>query len=351
MTKKIISLLLGSLFLFLNACDEKSIPEPIDVEENNAVDSTFAKGADVSWLTEMEVAGRKFYNADGEETDCIALLNSLGMNSIRLRVWVDPSDGWNNAQDVLVKALRAKNFGMRIMIDFHYSDTWADPVKQSKPVAWENLSFDELKMAVASHTSEVLNLLKTHNITPDWVQVGNETRNGMLWDDGKASDSMANYAALNNAGYDAVKSVFPDCKVIVHINNGFDGSRFRYIFDGLKNNGGKWDVIGLSVYPYWFTTENDWENCNKDCLDNMNELVSRYGKEVMVVECGIAWDMAETAKRFLSDLIAKTKSVNNGKGTGVFYWEPQAYASWKEYQQGAFDDAGRPTVAMDAFKE
>ena len=309
----------------------------------------FANGADVSWLTQMEASGKKFYNASGTQTECMALLKSLGMNAIRLRVWVNPSGGYNNAADVLVKARRANDLGMRLMIDFHYSDTWADPGHQTKPAAWTSLSLADLKSALATHTTDVLTLLKNNGITPEWVQVGNETSNGMLWDTGKASVSMANYAALTTAGYDAVKAVFPDCKVIVHLNNGYNNTTFRWIFDGLKNNGGKWDVIGLSVYPTWYTTANDWTNCNIATLANMNDMVSRYGKEVMVVECGMSWDSPVACKNFLTDLITKTKSVTGGKGLGVFYWEPECYGNWQGYSLGAFDNSGKPTIAMDAF--
>lgn len=319
-------------------------------ETKNSSVTTFAAGADVSWITQMEAAGKKFYTADGIQTEGMALLKSLGMNSIRLRVWVNPTDSWCNAVDLLVKAKRANDLGMRIMVDFHYSDSWADPGKQTKPAAWTTLNLVDLKTAVGNHTRDVLTLLKNNNITPEWVQVGNETGNGMLWETGKASVSMANYAALNNAGYDAVKEVFPTAKVIVHLHNGYDNGLFRWIFDGLKNNGGKWDVIGMSLYPSWYKTVNDWQNANKDCLTNMNDMVVRYGKEVMVVECGMSWDNAATAKLFLTDLIAKTKSVTGGKGTGVFYWEPQCYGNWQGYSLGAFDNSGKPTVAMDAFK-
>ena len=161
----------------------------------------FALGADVSWLTEMEAAGRFFYTREGQQKECIALLKELGMNSIRLRVWVNPSGGWNGVNDLLIKAKRAHNLGMRLMIDFHYSDNWADPGKQTKPAAWPSLSFADLQKAVYNHTFEVLNVLKTNGITPEWVQVGNETGDGMLWEDGKASKSMSNYAKLNNSGY------------------------------------------------------------------------------------------------------------------------------------------------------
>lgn len=317
--------------------------------KNNDTNGTFANGADVSWLTHMEASGKKFYSNAGVQTECLTLLKSLGINSIRLRVWVNPGAGWNNAADVLVKAKRANDLGLRLMIDFHYSDTWADPGHQTKPAAWTNYSLDELKTAVASHTSEVLNMLKNNNITPELVQVGNETGNGMLWETGKASVSMANYAGLTTAGYDAVKSVFPTCKVIVHLHNGYDNGLFRWIFDGLKNNGGKWDVIGMSLYPSWYTVANDWQAANNACLANMNDMVTRYGKEVMIVECGMSWDAPTATKSFLTDLITKTKSVKNGKGTGVFYWEPQSYGQWQGYTLGAFDNSGKPTIAMDAF--
>ena len=341
----ILFILLGFGFLIYPTGCKKS--DPVDNPTDTIkTDTTFCKGADVSWVTQMESSGKKFYNSTGTETECMTLLKSLGMNSIRLRVWVNPTDGWCNTADLLVKALRAKNLGMRIMIDFHYSDTWADPSKQTKPAAWPSLSFTDLKTAVSTHTTDVLTTLKNNGITPQWVQVGNETGNGMLWEDGKASTNMANYAALNNAGYDAVKAVFPTAKVIVHIQNGNDNSLFRWIFDGLKNNGGKWDVIGMSLYP----STSDWSTYNTQCLANMNDMVSRYSKEVMIVECGMSWDSPTVCKSFLTDLIAKTKTVTNGKGLGVFYWEPESYGNWNNYTLGAFDNTGKPTAAMDAFK-
>lgn len=326
------------------------IEDPKDTTVIIPTTDSLAKGADVSWVTQMEASGKKFYNTAGTEMECMALLKSLGMNTIRLRVWVNPTANWNNTADVLVKAKRASALGMRIMIDFHYSDTWADPTSQTKPAAWTNLSFADLKTAVATHTTEVLNALKTNNIKPEWVQVGNETSNGMLWNDGKASVSMKNYADLTNAGYDAVKAVFPTAKVIVHLNNGQNNATFRWLFDGLKANGAKWDVIGMSVYPAWFIPANDWATCNTQVLANMNDMVSRYGKEVMIVECGMSWDSTSASKSFLTDLIAKTRSVTGKKGLGVLYWEPECYNNWQSYSLGAFDNTGKPTAALDAFK-
>jgi arabinogalactan endo-1,4-beta-galactosidase len=293
----------------------------------------------------MEAAGKKFYSSTGSEQDCLALLKSMGLNTARFRVWVNPSPAWNNTADVIAKAIRAKNAGFRIMIDFHYSDSWADPGQQTKPAAWAAMDLAGLKGALASHTVDVLTQLKNNGITPDWVQVGNETNNGMLWPEGKASVNMGNFAQMVNAGYDAVKSVFPAAKVIVHVSNGWDNSLFRWMFDGLKANNAKFDVIGMSLYP----SASNWSTLNTQCLLTMNDMVSRYAKEVMIVEVGMSWDSPNESRLFLSDLVLKTKSVTNNKGLGVLYWEPQAYNGWKGYTLGAFDNNGKPTSALDAF--
>lgn len=345
MKLKYILAIVFALFINLTSCSDD---DNYSFGEKPVYDMTgFAKGADVSWLTEMEKAGNKFYNASGRETECMTLLRDLGMNSIRLRVWVDPENGWCNKDDMLIKAWRAHNLGMRLMIDFHYSDSWADPGQQTKPGKWDALPFEELKTAVADHTKDVLSALKERNITPEWVQVGNETGNGMLWDDGKAENNMANYAALNNAGYDAVKSIFPDAKVIVHVQEGDKNGLFRWIFDGLKNNGGKWDIIGMSLYPQADT----WAGMNTACIENVNDMINRYDSEVMICEVGMPWDSAEDCYDFLSDLITKCKAVPDNKCLGVFYWEPQSYKGWNGYTLGAFDNSGKPTVALDAFKQ
>lgn len=328
--------------------------------------TTFAKGADVGWITQMEKEGAKFYNAEGEQMECMALLKSMGMNAIRLRVWVNPKDGWCGKQDLLAKALRAKKLGMRIMIDFHYSDWWADPGKQNKPAAWKSYNMQELKQAVANHTKEILLLLKRNNIAPEWVQVGNETTNGMLWPDGgvwiwnenkeNKPNHFDNYAALSNAGYNTVKTVFPKAKVIVHIDNGYNKEQFSRFFSRLKSNGGKWDVIGMSLYPsYYEGFEQDRKGtCNNfisKCMENIEYLTKTYSTPVMISEIGMPWDDAVTANYFLSSIIRKTTEIGITKCLGVFYWEPEGYAKWSKYSLCAFDNSGRPTVAMDAFNQ
>ncbi|WP_411349927.1 arabinogalactan endo-beta-1,4-galactanase [Paenibacillus sp. WLX2291] len=307
--------------------------------------TAFAKGADVSWLSEMENYNWSFYNDAGNKQDALQILKDHGVNSIRLRVWVNPSINFSNKADVVKQAVRAKNMGFRIMIDFHYSDKWADPAQQSKPSAWTSKDFSGLKQAVYDHTYDVLNTLKSQGVTPEWVQVGNETNDGMLWEDGRASKSMSNFAQLINSGYDAVKKVNSGTKVIVHLSNGYDNALFRWMFDGLKANGAKYDVIGMSLYP----DKSNWKTLDQQALTNMNDMVSRYGKEVMVCEVGMDASDPTTAKAFLTDILAKTRSVSGGKGLGVFYWEPESYGTWYAYTKGAFDSKGKVTVALDAF--
>jgi arabinogalactan endo-1,4-beta-galactosidase len=318
-------------------------PDMGDTTKN--VTSTLIKGADISWLTQMEASGYKFYNNDGTQQDLIRILKDKGMNAIRLRAWVNPTDGWCNTDDVVAKAVRAQKLGMKIMIDFHYSDSWADPGKQPKPAAWQSLSFSDLKTVLSTYTISVMNALKAKGITPEWAQVGNETNDGMLWEDGRASKNMAAFAALITAGYDAVKSVSSTTKVIVHLSNGYDNSLFRWMFDGLKANGAKWDIIGMSLYP----STTNWQTYNAQCLANMNDMFTRYSCPVMIVEVGMPAAEAATCKAFLTDLLNKVNAVNAKQGLGVFYWEPEAY-NWQSYGLGAFDSSGRPTVALDAFK-
>src|ERR1700761_5429106 len=245
--------------------------------------TAIVKGADMSWLTQMEASGYKFYNSSGVQQDCMQILKDKGINAIRLRALVNPADGWCNTADVVAKALRAQKLGMKIMIDFHYSDTWADPGHQAKPAAWASLDFPTLTNTVYTYTQSVLDTLKANGVVPSWVQIGNETDNGMLWPDGQASTNMTQFAALINAGYTAVKLVSDTTKVIVHISNGYNNSLFRWVFDGLTANRTQFDIIGMSLYP----SASNWESYNDSCAANMKDMVSRYNKPVMICEVGM----------------------------------------------------------------
>lgn len=301
------------------------------------------KGADVSWVTQMEASGYVWYNSSGVKQDVFTILKGLGFNAIRLRVWVNPSGGWCGKTDVVNKAKRAKAAGFDVMLDFHYSDSWADPGKQTKPAAWSSITdISQLCTQVYNHTLDVCNAVKSAGVTPKWVQVGNETNNGMLWPEGKASTNMRNFAWLVNSGNDAVKAVFPSAIVIVHLSNGYDNSLYRWLFDGLKANNARYDCIGMSLYP----SPSDWSTKNTQCLNNMKDMKSHYGKKVMICEVGMSWDQPTACANFLKDIIAKARSVG---ALGVFYWEPEAY-NWQGYTLGAWDwNTKRPTAALSVI--
>jgi len=332
--------------------------------------NTFARGADVSWCTEMEADGKKFYNANGQETELMALMKEIGMNAIRLRVWVNPLDygygAWSDKADVIQKAERAHQQGLDLMIDFHYSDFFADPERQEKPKDWSSYTLDQLKTAITDHTKDVLNALKEKGIKPKWVQVGNETNNGMIFDSGKidwdksGSARYSNYVALSNAGYDAVKEVLPDAYVIIHIANAYNAADYDgWFYKEFKEAGGKFDMIGLSHYPDW----TDWNSTQSGVASNANaansvkKLGDLFKVPVMIVETGFSNQDASKASEVMTDLFNKTKDLS--QCAGIFYWEPQVDGVWKPdyystlgwgaYNMGAFTTDGKPTAALNAF--
>src|ERR1700744_2404130 len=155
MTKVLWIYSFSAVFLVLSCSNKGNSPapqQPVTTYKAPVVSSTFNKGADISWVTQMESSGYKFYDKSGTQQDLFALMKSLGMNSIRLRAWVNPTDGWCNTADVVAKAIRAKNAGMKILIDFHYSDSWADPGDQTKPAAWTSLDFPTLQTTLYNST-------------------------------------------------------------------------------------------------------------------------------------------------------------------------------------------------------
>jgi arabinogalactan endo-1,4-beta-galactosidase len=302
----------------------------------------------------MESSGKVFHDSTGKTADLLDILKQYGVNSIRLRTWVNPSDGWCGKADLLKMAKRARGKGFRLMVDFHYSDTWADPGKQTKPAAWASYSQDQLVQAVKTYTTDILSSLKDSGVVPEWVQVGNETNDGMLWPANTGEpggritvNGAAQFAAIVQSGSQAVKLVDPSALVVVHIANGWDNGLFRWVFDSLKAKGTSWDVVGMSLYP----DSSNWRTQAAQALANMQDMVSRYGKKVVVSEVGFAMSQSDTSYHLLKLLLANTKSVQIDAGLGVFYWEPEAYYGWQGYQLSAFDDSGKPTKALDAFQE
>lgn len=314
--------------------------------------ASFAKGADVGWLPQMEATGYKFYDKDGTEKECLQLLKNRGMNSIRLRVWVDPNDdkasGHCSKEETVAMALRAQKMGMRVMINFHYSDSWADPAKQNKPASWKNHTFPELLNDVYNHTFEVISALKNAGVTPEWVQVGNEIPGGMMWPEG-STDNWKQLGQLLNIGYDAVKAVDKNIKVIVHVDEGNNNAKFRTFFDNATAQKVKYDIIGLSYYPYWI--KKDYTETIADLEFNLNDMVKRYNKDVMIVEVGGEDDKVQNTYELLKATIEAVKKVPYNRGLGVMYWEPQGARSWSHYALSAWLENGQPSPALDAFKD
>jgi arabinogalactan endo-1,4-beta-galactosidase len=339
----IISALMGGIILFSFNCIK---PE---IKENPSTDS-FSKGADVSWLPEMEKSGFKFYDSLGKEQDCLQILKDHGMNTVRLRTFVNPSNnarsGHCSSSETVSMAVRAKKMGFRIMIDFHYSDSWADPGKQVKPAAWASHNFAQLLDDIYDYTYQVMTDLKSAGINPEWVQVGNEINPGMLLPDG-SSGNMTALSQLINKAYSAVKAVSPKSLVIVHLASGSDNALFRWFFDALTQDSGKFDVIGLSYYPYW-DKKNYKENINA-LAENLIDMSVRYGKAVMIVETGGPDNQVEDTYNLVAAAIEKVRAIPGGKGLGVLYWEPEGAAIWSHYSLSCWGNDGKATKVLDAF--
>ena len=320
--------------------------------------SDFVKGADVGFLTGQEKHGVKFHDRNGKERECLELLkNDYQMSAIRMRVWVNPRGGMCDKHELLAMAKRVKALGMDLMVDFHYSDSWADPAKQPIPEAWKDHSYKQMKKDLREHTIDVLSLLKANGIEPRWVQVGNETANGLLWPMGHIEQNPKQYAGFIRAGYDAVKKVFPHTIVIVHLDRGHLQSLYDTNLDIVKKYGGKFDMIGMSLYPYWAMQDHPELNPDDiitDCMANIRHCSEKYGCDVMIVETGFEVDeqhpeKMEEGRRQLTRVIREARSQTNGRCRGVFYWEPQCLPGG--YKLGAFNSQAAPTAIMEAFLE
>lgn len=338
---------------------------------------SWAKGADLSWLSEMEHDGVPFYTVHDsvkEACDCMELLRGCGMNAVRLRVWVHHSTGWSNKEDMLTLARRAAKAGQRIMIDFHYSDFFADPHQQDIPAAWRGYNYDLLCEAVREHTLDVLYALKEEGIKPEWVQVGNETPNGMLWPVGRVKNPVTaeseaenelqweHYAGLTTAGYNAVKEAFADATVIVHVDNAYE---YRdWFWRALEKHGGKYDMIGLSHYPMMTAWSGiPWQEANRRAEANIRDLIGIFHKPVMIAEVGMMnWgrgaeydSVATLSAEVMADFLARVEAIDSC--AGVFYWEPECYGGWRPqeyvplgwsgYDMGSFTPEGIPSPALE----
>jgi arabinogalactan endo-1,4-beta-galactosidase len=333
-------------------------------------------GADISSLKKSEDMGGVYRYSDGTEADALQILKDHGMNYARLRVFVDPIDGYHGNTELLEMALRLKDQGMKLLVDFHYSDNWADPGKQIKPQAWKDLNFEQLKAAIYEHTYDVCNSLVAQGTPPDMVQVGNEINAGMLWPDGDYKH-FDNLAALLKEGYRAVKDCSSSTLVMLHIAEGGDNDLARWWFDNITRRDVPFDVIGISYYPFWHGTLAQLQY-------NLNDISARYDKDVIVVETAYAFtnqnddflpnivssEMAipgypltpEGQDAMLRDIMSIVRAVPNGRGIGIFYWDatwtavsgngwdstdPQSGNAWEN--QALFDYDDRALPAMNEF--
>ncbi|HEY8462707.1 MAG TPA: glycosyl hydrolase 53 family protein [Bacillota bacterium] len=322
-----------------------------------APESTLAiKGMDISTLPQVEAGGGKFYNHDGEPEDLFKILKANGVNYIRLRIWNNPKNGICGKASTLAMAKRIKKAGMGFLLDFHYSDTWADPGKQYKPAAWKDLDFEGLNRAVYDYTKEIITALNKQGTLPDMVQIGNEITSGMLFPDGKLTTlaSFNKLARLINSGIKAVKDATPvgkKIKIAIHLDKGGDNNVYTWFFDNLIANGATdFDIIALSYYIAWHGTPTD-------LYRNLCNLANKYKKDLIVVETafpfclndgdGLENIMAKDEqlknsgyvptiagqKQYLQDIFNIVKHVPDGRGLGVFYWE----GAWLPVQGAGWD--------------
>lgn len=356
--------------------------------ENLSTD--FIKGADVSIMPELERNGTKFYD-NGIEQDGLTILKNHGVNWIRVRIWNNPyvvgpegvGGGNTDEAKAIEMAKRAKALGMKVLVDFHYSDFWVDPGQQKKPDAWKNDSSDKLVDDVYAYTAKVMQDFNAQGVTPDMVQVGNELNNGMLWPEAQLTEDNPNgykfLAKLLNAGLQAVHDNDKDNKVktMIHLA-GVDVNLYHTFFDNLivKNKVNDFDIIGMSFYPFWHGTMDDLKN-------TMNDVSAKYNKDVIAVETAFGYTLEDAdfeKNNFgtneekvggykatvqgqatgLRDVMATVASVNDNRGLGIFYWAPDwvinEKVGWKSNGGGngwdnltLFDTKGNALESMDTF--
>jgi arabinogalactan endo-1,4-beta-galactosidase len=281
----------------------------------------FSVGADISFVPQSEARGTVYIDENGEQKDVCLILAQHHFDNVRLRIFVNPEapkgyapgEGFCDLAHTLEMARRIKAAGMKFTLNFHYSDTWADPDKQFKPAAWEGLSGEALENKLYEYTKSVLLALKEAGVAPQMVQVGNEINHGLVWPDGYIDDNAqeANWTAmlgLYKAGQRAVNEVLPSCKLMVHLALGGENTLCRQFLDEMIEQGAHFDVIGLSYYEQWHETYND-------LTANLYDLSERYGKQVCVCEYGANKENI----RLINDIV---RSVPNGLGYGTMAWEP-----------------------------
>lgn len=321
---------------------------PIAAAESN---TEWIWGGDLGMLAEVESKGGQFFQ-DGSAADPVEVLADAGSNLVRLRLWVDPytsagepyGGGTNDLAATILAAQRAKAAGMGVLLDFHLSDWWADPGTQTKPKAWRTLAYPQLLTTVHDYTEGVVTAMRAAGVVPEMVQMGNEISAGILWDEGRIGGGLNDFTQLGqllSAGFEGVdEALLPgeDVEKVLHIDHGGDNDLYRWWYDGIVAAGVDFDIIGLSYYPFWHGSMGELKN-------NLNDLATRYGKELLIVETAYGWTLDDgdgfinsfyTAEEiiggypatvagqttYLRDLRDIVQSVPAGLGRGIIWWEP-----------------------------
>lgn len=355
------------IFLCFAHCKQESAPS-----QNNI----FYQGVDISFLPLIEKENT-VYLENGQSKDFLKILHSKGVNLIRLRLWHTPIPEQHSLSEVLDLAKRLKNEGLDLLLDIHYSDTWADPANQTLPLAWQNLSQTVLEDSVYQYTKKVMQALKSQNTLPALVQIGNEINSGMLWDKGRVGgDFDANWSNLTNLlkkGLLAVKEIDVNIQTMIHLA-GTDSA--VWFLDNLKNKQVNFDILGVSFYPWWHGKD-------FNALQNtLNDLANNYDKPILIAETAYPFTLnwndwtnnvigenaqlmsgfpasAEGQKQFLIALKQIIKNIPNQKGIGFCYWGAEWVAfrgnqstngsSWENLALFDFDFNALP--ALDVFGE
>ncbi len=354
----------------------------------------FIKGADISMLYEIEEKGGKYKNDKGEVEDLLKILKDSGVNWVRLRLWNDPYDvawsdkvttngekvlgaiggGTNDLERTIAISKRAQALGLKVLLDFHYSDFWADPGKQYKPKAWEDLTGADLENALYDYTKTTLEKMKAQGTLPEMVQVGNEINGGMVWPDGKGVTSTR-FINLLKQGTQAVRDVDSNIEIMLHLAEGGSKGTFIHAFDAFTNANIDYDIIGASFYSFWHGTLNDLQ-------DNLDTISQRYDKDVIVAETAYGYTLENfdmTGNNFdaaaeekggyrasvqgqataMKEVMEAVVKVPDNKGRGIFYWEPAWIpvegAGWLTGEgsgwenQAMFDQYGQALPSLNVF--
>lgn len=318
----------------------------------------YAIGADLSFLKQAEERGTIFKD-NGEAKPGLQIFKDHGYNWIRLRLFHSPTNLPNNLEYTIALAKQARERRFKFLLNYHYSDTWADPGKQFIPAAWKGKSHVELVQAVHDYTRDTIFAFREAGAMPDMVQIGNEITPGMLWPDGKLPDNWDNFAELLKAGVqgvDAGRGNYARPRIMIHIDKGGDRARTKWFFDKLNSYGVDYDVMGQSYYPWW-------HGSLLDLRENLNFMATTYDKDIILVEVAYCWqpteyrdkpapfpESPEGQKQFLEAVHQLVLNTPNNRGVGVFWWEP-AVARGRLRNRGFFDDDGNALPVINVFDE